>query len=479
VRPDGECTLHLRFHGATGDTTGSCHELGWEGGTVLFDCGLYQGRRQESFQRNRRFGFDPRAVDAVLQSHAHIDHSGKLPMLVKHGFAGAIHATPATRDLCRVLLQDCARILASDAEFLNRRLAADRGPLDPRDAIVPLYDEADVSAALPLFRTHPYGEWFEVRPGLRARFHDAGHILGSAWVEAEVRERGRSVRIAFTGDYGRRHQPILRDPEPLRASDVVITETTYGNRSHPAVEAGEQALLDAVRRLAARGRGRLLIPAFAVGRTQNVLYALSRAVHDGAIPPVDVVVDSPLAAAATAVLVDHPELFDREALAEYERYRSEPAFRERLRFTASVEESKALNRDPRPHVVIAASGMCESGRILHHLAWHLPSPDTEVVIVGFQAQHTLGRRLVEGRNPVRILGREVEVRARISPMLGFSAHADREALLAALAPLARAGDPLTFLVHGEDDARLPFADLLRAHGFTRLVLPADARPHPI
>jgi metallo-beta-lactamase family protein len=471
--------MRIRFHGATGGTTGTCHEIEFDGRSVLLDCGLFQGRRQESYERNRRFGFDPRSIAAVLQSHAHIDHAGKLPMLGKHGFQGAIHATSATRDLCRVLLLDCARILASDAEFMNRRLGEDRGRLDPRDEIQPLYAEEDVLAILPAFRMHAYGSWFEVVPGLRARFHDAGHILGSAWVEAEIHEHGRTLRLVFTGDYGRKHQPIRRDPEPLLPCDVVVTETTYGNRSHPTTAAGTDHLLDAVRRLVQRGRGRLLIPAFAVGRTQNVLYALSRAVHDGTIPPVDVVVDSPLATQATSILMQHPDLFDREALLELQRYREEPAFRERLRFTASVEESKALNRDPRPHVIIAASGMCESGRILHHLAWHLPSPDTEVVIVGFQAEHTLGRRLIEGRNPVRILGREVEVRARITSMLGFSAHADREALLEALTPLARHGDPLTFLVHGEDNARVPFEALLRERGFTRIERPPDARWFPL
>ncbi|MBL8863159.1 MAG: MBL fold metallo-hydrolase [Planctomycetes bacterium] len=467
--------MHLRFHGATGGTTGSCHELAFDGRTVLLDCGLFQGRRQESYERNSRFAVDASTVDAVVLSHAHIDHSGKLPMLVKLGFRGAIHATAATRDLARALLYDCAKILASDAEFMNRRLAADRGRLDPKDEILPLYGEDEVRATLERCVPHGYGAWFDVVPGLRVRFHDAGHILGSAWIEAEVRERGRSLRLVFTGDYGRKGLPILRDPEPLAPCDVLVTETTYGNRSHPSTGAGGEALLEAVRRLERRGRGRLLIPAFAVGRTQNLLYVLARGVHDGSIPPVDVVVDSPLATAATAILVDHTELFDREALAEYRRYEAEPAFRDRLRFTASVDESKALNRDPRPIVVIAASGMCESGRILHHLAWNLPSPDTEVVIVGFQAEHTLGRRLVEGRNPVRLLGREVEVRARVTPMLGFSAHADREELLAALAPLARASDPRTFLVHGEDTARVPFEALLRERGFTRIELPSDAR----
>lgn len=477
--------MHLRFFGATGGTTGSCHALTLGDRTVLFDCGFFQGRRAESYARNSRFAFDPRSVECVLQSHAHIDHSGKLPMLARQGFRGTIHATPATRDLARVLLEDCARILQSDAQFLNRRRAEERegrGPsrrdLLPQEDVEPLYLQADVDAALDLFRTHAYGEWFDVTPGLRARFHDAGHILGSAWIEAEATEDGITRRIVFTGDYGRKGQPILRDPEPLRPCDVLITETTYGNRSHPSTQAGAEAIYDAVRRLARRGRGRLLVPAFAVGRTQNLLYVLARGVHSGAIEPVRVVVDSPLATRATQVVADHPELFDPEALAEVRRFEEEPAFRTRLAFTNSVEESQALNRDPRPCIVIAASGMCESGRILHHLAWHAGSTDTEILIVGFQAEHTLGRRLQEGRDPVRIFGRECAVRARVTSMLGFSAHADREGLLEALTPLAP-GDPRVFLIHGEEEARRPFEQDLRQRGFTRVEAPSDARTWPI
>lgn len=477
--------MQLRFHGATGGTTGSCHALRFGDRTVLFDCGLYQGRRQESYERNARFTFDPKSVDAVLQSHAHIDHAGKLPMLTRHGFAGAIHATPGTRDLARVLLYDCAKILESDARYLNRRRREERegrsprrGDLLPAEEVQPLYGIEDVDTALSRMSTHVYGAWFEVVPGLRARFHDAGHILGSAWVEAEAREDGRTCRIVFTGDYGRKGQPILRDPEPLLPCDVLVSESTYGNRTHPTLAEGSAALYAAVHRLADRGRGRLLVPAFAVGRTQNLLYTLARGVHSGAIPPVRVVVDSPLATQATRVVVDHPELFDPEALAEYRRFEEEPAFRTQLSFTSSVDESKALNLDPRPYVVIAASGMCETGRILHHLAWHIESPDTEIVIVGFQAEHTLGRRLQEGRNPVRIFGRECAVRARVTSMLGFSAHADREGLLAAVTPLLW-GDPRVFLVHGEEESRQPFAEELRRRGFTRVETPTNDRNWPI
>ncbi len=501
--------MELQFFGATGDTTGSCHMIRAGRHTVLLDCGLYQGRRDESYQRNRRFQFSPSKVDAVVQSHAHVDHSGKLPMLVRHGFGGKIHATPATVDLCDALLHDCAHIMLHDAEHLNRermrrRLeasrrsprstrrwqAARRGERDlpaprtrndrarplertevPRAEVMPLYLDEDVGLTMRLFEPHGYHEWFEAAPNMRFRFRDAGHILGSAWVEAEIGTGAEKQRLVFTGDYGRWHQPILRDPEPLSDADVYISESTYGNRSHPPIEKLETDLAAVVRRLAERGRGRVLIPAFAVGRTQHILYSLSRIFADRLAPPVQVVVDSPLARTATRIVVAHPECFDREALALYERYQTDPAFRAFLRFTESVDESRALNEEPRPLVIVSASGMMESGRILHHLAWNIQSPDTEIVIVGFQAPHTLGRRLVEGAARVNILGGSYAVRAKITSLLGFSAHADREGLLQVLEPHADRAQAV-FLVHGEDDQRRPLAAALASSGFRRVEQPS-------
>lgn len=508
--------MELHFFGAAGETTGSAHLLRFGRHQVLLDCGLFQGRRAESHAKNARFPFDARAVDAVVQSHAHVDHSGRLPMLVRQGFRGRIHATRATVDLCEVLLRDCAHILLKDAEHLNlertrRRLASTRRrPRPPRrkgrgrraaeaetddaDAasaelrlrlahaelpareVLPLYLDEDVTDTLRLFTGHEYGEWFETAPGMRFRFRDAGHILGSAWVEAELGEGGARERLVFTGDYGRHHQPILRDPEPLAEADVYVTESTYGDRDHPPFESTDRELAAAVRRLAERGRGRLLVPAFAVGRTQNVLYSLARLYRSGAAPPVDIVVDSPLATRATGVVMRHPECFDREALEEFRRQQQDPAFRSRLRFTESVEESKALNDDPRPLIVISASGMMETGRILHHLAHHVERTETEVLIVGFQAEHTLGRRLVEGAPRVRVYGVERTVRARVTVLPGFSAHAGREDLLAALSPHAGRARAM-FLVHGEDAQRRPLAEELRARGCRRVELPAHGSRH--
>jgi metallo-beta-lactamase family protein len=502
--------MELRFFGATGTTTGSCHRVGYGPHSVLLDCGFYQGRREESARRNATFAFDPAGVYAVVQSHAHIDHSGKLPMLVRRGFRGRIHATHATVDLCAVLLRDCAHIMLAEAQHLNRRRAA-RAPepepepvedethdrlqgelpipldphrraapeLDPGPAeVVPLYFEEDVARTMELFVGHAYGEWFEAAPGMRFRFRDAGHILGSAWIEAEIGSGKEKRSLVFTGDYGRKGTPILRDPEPLADADVYISESTYGDRIHPAFVDMDADLAAAVRRLAQRGRGRLIIPAFAVGRTQNILYTLGKLFRSGDCPPVRIAVDSPLATAATRIVSEHPECFDAEALAEFDRMKQDSCFRPNLHFTDSKEESIALNADPRPTIVISASGMMENGRILHHLAHWIGSEDAEILIVGFQAQQTLGRRVLDGAREVSILGVPHPVRARVTPMLGMSAHADKDELLEALLPHAdRAA--ACFLVHGEDDQRKPLAAELSRRGFAKVITPSDPEVYRI
>lgn len=488
--------MHIRFFGATGGTTGTCHLISVGGRAVLLDCGLVQGPRAESRRRNERFGFDTAGVHAVVQSHAHVDHCGKLPMLVREGWSGAIHSTHATRDLCAILLRDSAHIQLVDAETLNRkrlrksvqsrrkrerawrddgRPRALGGGKFPTAEIEPLYLEEDVDDTLPLFVTHDYGAWFDVAPGFRARLHDAGHILGSAWIECELEERGRRLRLAFSGDYGR-PQPILRDPEPLLPSDVIVCESTYGDRLHERGEDMRRGLDEALARLERRGSGRLLIPSFAVGRTQHLLYALEGLFEQRGASPVAVVVDSPLARSATRIVAAHPEAFDDEARAVFERVARGSAMR--LEFTESVEHSKALNRDPRPLVLISASGMLESGRVLHHLAWNVGREDCEILVVGYQARGTLGRRIVEGAREIDLLGERYAVRARVTPLLGFSAHADRDELLAMLAPHARETARL-FLVHGENDQRAPLAVRLRSMGFREVLEPADERPYDL
>ena len=481
--------MELRFFGATGGTTGSCHMLRVDARAILVDCGLFQGRRSESYRRNRGFPFEPGEVHAVVQTHAHIDHSGKLPMLVRDGFAGAIHATHGTRDLCEMMLLDSANIQMRDAEHLNKKRIRERlrkerkgghtgerrGRL-PRSEVRPLYLDEDVRETMPLFVAHRYHRWFQAAPGLRCRFHDAGHILGAAWVEMEASEGGRTTRLVFSGDYGR-PQPILRDPEPFCDADVYVSESTYGDRTHPPIDGLERDLGDAVERLVQRGKGRLLIPVFAVGRAQNLIYTLGEVFEQRKLPSVQVVVDSPMATEATRIVARHKQYFDEAALERLDRFsgKGSPLH---LRFTASVDESKALNDHPGPLILLSASGMMESGRILHHLVRSVGSPDTEILIVGYQARHTLGRRLLEGRREVNILGNPYPVRARVTPMLGFSAHADRDELLAALTPHARA-DRVLFLVHGENDQRRPLARELRARGFGRVEEPVDSRAWPL
>ncbi len=487
--------MELSFFGATGETTGSCHLLSANGHSVLLDCGLFQGRRGDTYARNSQFAFDPLRVSAVIQSHAHVDHSGKLPILVRAGFEGRIHATHGTRDLCELLLHDSANIQMHDAEHLNRERVREhlratfrgrrresrkfsppmlaRSKLPERE-VEPLYLDEDVEATLPLFSSHRYEEWFDAAPGMRFRFHDAGHILGSTWIECEIAEGAKVSRVVFTGDYGRAGQPILRDPVPLLEADVFISESTYGNRVHPKYDDLERDLGDAVERLARRGRGRLLIPVFAVGRAQNILYTLARIFERRDVGAVEVVVDSPLATRATEIVLKYPDYFDEEALSEYHRLEVQSRLRDRLRFTENVEQSKALNRDPKPLIVLSASGMMESGRILHHLAWHVSSAETELLIVGYQASNTLGRKLLDGAREVDILGDRYAVRATVTSMLGFSAHADRDGLLAALTPHAPRAKTL-FLVHGENDQRAPLARELRERGFADVQEPPDSR----
>ncbi|MCY3004031.1 MAG: MBL fold metallo-hydrolase [Planctomycetota bacterium] len=494
--------MELEFHGATDGTTGSCHVLRAGGKTVLLECGMFQGRRDDTYKRNSSFRFAPGDIDAVVLSHAHIDHSGKLPMLVRMGFEGRVHATGATVDLAEPMLLDSAMIQLKDAEFLNKRrvmekvrarrevregrrrdkreLASFRFEDDapalaasnpPTREILPLYLEEDVRETLPRFSPHRWGEWFEVGPALRFRLHDAGHILGASWVECEARERGRTVRLCFTGDYGR-PQPILRDPEPLEPADILISESTYGDRCHPPTDDTEAQLELAVERLHKRRRGKLLIPAFAVGRTQHILYSLGHILERRKIDDIPVYVDSPLAKRATEIVYRHPECFDEQALARLRRAESGKS-RLKVRFTQSVDDSKLLNQMPGPMIVVSASGMMESGRILHHLAWGVSSPDTEIAVVGYQAHGTLGRRIVEGATEVNILGMSHVVRARVTVMNGFSAHADRDGLLQALTPLAAPCKAL-FLVHGENDQRLPLARTLRERGFARVECPRNS-----
>lgn len=450
----------LTFWGAAGQVTGSMHLLEAAGARVTLDAGLFQGRRSEAAALNAEVPFDPRRLDAVILSHAHIDHSGRLPLLVRHGFHGPIFATPATRDLSAVMLPDSAHIQEKDAEFLHRRGKAST-PVEP------LYTLADTVAVQELMVGLPYHRIHHIRKHLSFEFTEAGHILGSASIDLRITEGG-THRLVFSGDIGRPGLPIIRDPDPPSGPvDTLIVESTYGNRTHPTVSDSEERLGEVIRRVAARG-GKVLIPSFAVGRTQEIVYSLHHLFQQGKIPGIPIYIDSPLAVDATTVFRMHPEVFDRR---EHLLSRTDVIFDFRLvRYLHDAADSKALNGQPGPAVIIAASGMCEAGRILHHLAHNLGDHRHLVLFVGFQAEHTLGRRIQEGQPAVKIFGDMVESRAEVETLGGYSAHADRDELRAWV---RRIGGPIrrAFVVHGEPDAALAMAQILREEGVGTVVVP--------
>ena len=436
--------MRLRFLGAAREVTGSMHLLELSAGSILIDCGFFQGRREESRRRNGTIPAEARAADAVVLTHAHIDHSGSLPTLVKSGFEGAIYATPATRDLCAYLLRDSARIQQADAEHLNRKFADDRG-FEP---IQPPYDEEDVIHTLERFVGMPYHRPFQPLPGVTARLFNAGHILGSAEIVLDVEENGKARRLVFSGDLGRQGLPIIRDPErPPTPVDYVIMESTYGDRLHGGVDQMQHELERVIRETVQRG-GKVIVPAFAVGRTQELIYALNTLVRERRLPPIPVFVDSPLAVNVTEVFKLHPECFDAEARDVLEKHGEVFGF-DGVRFVSSREESMRLNELEGPAVIISAAGMAEAGRVLHHLRNNVEDERNTILIVGFMAQHTLGRRLVERRPRVKIWGIERDLRARVEVIDAFSAHADRNDLLA-FAEACGARTRSFFLVHGEE-----------------------------
>lgn len=447
--------------------TGSRHLLRTSRASVLLDCGLFQGRRQESRRRNSELGFDPKSIDAVVLSHAHIDHSGALPMLGKLGYSGPIYATPATRDLCAVMLQDAAMIQVADARYLNRAIERDGVDAEP---IEPLYLPEDAERVLTQMLCIPYRRRQRVADGVEVTFLDAGHVLGSAIVVLDVEDEGETKRIVFTGDLGRSDMPILRDPEVASGAHVLITESTYGDRTHPKSEELDNALADVVNRTHARG-GRIIIPSFALERAQQIVYSLKKLLAAKRIPHLPVYVDSPLAVNITEVFRLHPECYDSEARKLLNGGDSPFEF-DGLRYVAGREESIAIGRAAQSCIVIAASGMCEAGRVLHHLRTSVENPKDTIVIVGFQAQHTLGRRLVERRRRVRIFGVERNLVAEVVVLNGFSAHADQSDLLRH-AEAVRERGPLrqVFLVHGEAPAQEALRQQLEGRGFPRVLVP--------
>jgi metallo-beta-lactamase family protein len=459
--------MELQFWGAAQTVTGSMHLLKLGRANILLDCGLYQGRRKEAFEINRVLPFNPRDIDVLILSHAHIDHSGNIPSLVKNGFRGRIWCTPATEDLINYMLRDSAHIQESDVKYVNKRRKRQGKRL-----FEPLYTDDDALEALRLVESVGYHETFSPLPGVSITFGDAGHMLGSANITLDIDDSGKQKRLAFSGDIGRKNLPILRDPEAVEGADIIIMESTYGNRLHEPIENTTQRLKEQVSQTVDRG-GKIIIPAFAVGRTQELVYALHQLYEADQLPRLDIFVDSPLAVNVTEAFKRHPEVYDAEIKAFMENEQvTNPFGFEDLTYIKAVEESKQLNELDRPAIIISASGMCEAGRILHHLKNNIEDARNTILFVGYQGEHTLGRKILDGQSPVPILGERYEVKAEVHKLEGYSGHADRNGLLNWLRQAQVTKTPRhLFLVHGEPEGAFSLAEAVKQRGIPHVDVP--------
>jgi metallo-beta-lactamase family protein len=446
--------MQIEFYGATSGITGSCHILRANGETVLLDCGLIQGRREEMEKNRRPFPFPPDEISAVVLSHGHIDHSGRIPLLVKQGYQGPIYAQNATMELCDILLQDSAFLQERDAQYENKWRKRKGKPF-----IDPLYTVADARDALNGIVGLKYREKREILPGISIRFQDAGHILGSSSVEVWLNENGKQRKIVFSGDLGQYDTPILNDPAVIEEADHVIVESTYGNRRHRDRQRTIDEIGDIIRQ-AAHGKGNLLIPAFSIGRSQEILYYLGKYYDEWELGRWQVFLDSPMAIRASKVYWEYPHLYDEEASKLRRKIHEMPHLRN-LKLTESPQESMGINRIKSGAIIISASGMCTGGRIMHHLKHNISRSGAHVMIVGYQANGTLGRALVDGKSPVRIHGDEYRVKAKIHTVGGLSAHADVDDLIRWLGSL-RSSSPHVHLVHGEPDSKRDLRYLLES-----------------
>lgn len=457
--------MRIHFHGAARTVTGSQHLLEINGSRLLLECGLFQGRRRDTYERNQNFSFEPGSVDAVILSHAHIDHSGNLPNLVKQGFSNPIYATPATVHLADIMLRDSGHIQEADVRFVNKKRARRGEP-----PVEPLYTSQDAAEVTQYFRPVSYDEPFEPVPGVIVRLVEAGHILGSAGVSLEIEEKGRKLHLWFSGDIGRHHMPLLREPVlPSGKVDYLMMECTYGDKPHEDFQAAYDELRDVIKRTVERG-GKVIIPSFAVGRTQELVYSLNEMIAEGSIPSVPVFVDSPLAVHATEIFEQHPECFDKETH-DFIRTHKHPALEfKQLTYTHSVEESKAINDRKGPLIIISASGMAETGRILHHLRNNIEDPRNVILIVSWQAPDTLGRRLADREQQVRIFGEVFHRRAEVATIGGLSSHAG-QTLLIDYAMCVKDHARQVFLVHGEERAAAALQERLKVEGLHQLYYP--------
>lgn len=449
--------------------TGSCHliELS-DGYRILLDCGLYQGSDDEMENFNKQFLFKPDTVDCVLLSHAHIDHTGRLPYLVKKGYRGPVHCTHATRSLCGIMLMDSAMIQERDAEYYNRRMR--KQGKSSKHFVDPLYEKDDVHMTMQNMIGHSYHSWFNISDKVSVHYSDAGHILGSASIVLRVKDRGKEVMIGFTGDIGRPSRPILRDPEPMHECDYLICESTYGNREHESRPEETEKLLNIISETCLENKGKLIIPAFSVGRTQEIVHIMDQLENAGRLPRIPVYVDSPLAVNATRIFGVHPECYDPE-LQKYMLTDSNPFGFSNLKYITEVEESKRLNHSQEPAIIISSAGMANAGRVQHHLANNIEDPKNAVLMVGYCAPNTTGGILKAGVQNIKLFGEYLNVNAKIKTMDSFSAHGDRLEMMDFVKNHIKKNKKM-FLVHGDYDAQMPFAEDLINIGFDQVEIPA-------
>lgn len=460
--------MKIKFLGAAKEVTGSKHLIEVNGKRIILDFGMCQGARKESDRKNRQMPVDPAKIDAVLLSHAHIDHSGNLPILVKAGYKGPIYSTHATRDLCAHMLLDSGFIQEREAEFMRKRMKKKHKAETP---IEPIYTADDARIALTQFVGMNYDHPFQVVPGVMASFREAGHILGSAQIVLIIDddETKKQWILVFTGDLGRKNLPLLRDPYKVERADILIMESTYGNRFHRSILDVSTQLETVVNNACKKG-GKIIVPAFALERTQEIVYHLNILFKEKRVPEIPIFVDSPLAVNLTQIFTAHPECLDKDTWETFLNDQKNPFGFGHLKYITDVEDSKALNEYRGPCMIISAAGMCEHGRILHHLKNNIEDPKNTILIVGYMAENTLGRKILEKHPVVKIFGEPVPLRANVVVMDAFSAHADRSDLLDYLSNVR--GLKKIFLVHGEEQQGLVFKDILQGEGYKDVSVPA-------
>jgi metallo-beta-lactamase family protein len=458
--------MQIQFIGADRTVTGSMHRLIIDGKNYLLDCGMYQGKRKEAFEINRTFDlFDPKIINALILSHAHVDHCGNIPTLVKNGFSGPIYCTPATRDLAEVMLKDSAHIQEKDVEFVNKkRKKQGKNPFEP------LYTTVDAEKVFPLLTPVKYHNEFRLDSNVTVQFFDAGHILGSAITYLTIKENGRIIKLSFSGDLGRPNMPILKDPEKIPDVDCFICESTYGGRLHDNIEETESKLTEVIRKSVER-KGKIIIPAFSLERTQELVFAFHKIFEKKSAPAIPIYVDSPLSTSATEVFRNHPECFDEETI-EFMKKFNDPFGFDRLKYITSTEDSKKLNDVEGPLVIMSASGMAETGRILHHLANNIENSKNIILMAGYCAENTLGKKIIMKEPVVKIFGDEYNLNAEVVVINSLSAHADSNELTNYCAQFDRGKLQNIFIVHGDFDQQEKFAARLKGTGFKNVVIPS-------